>query len=1061
MPVTNQQRELILQTLRNRFPSWNSFDDADFVAEEIAYKQAAVQKAQTLLGQETLQKLLVAGDYDEIIQNLDKIGNSTNLLYLSTPHTGDLNILFYEGLNKASFSQAIFSLLWDEDTSPNRFKHYLDYVVQNDLPNKWTFPTYFLFFCHPESELFIKPEGVIRPFLKLIGSQVVLPDKPDADSYAAILQLAQEIKEALAEYDPRNFVHIQSLMWVCAKEKPVPPNNVIPPITPQTRFWKIAPGENAHLWNRCRSGNYMAIGWPSLGDVRTIPRAEFEDRREIAIDEDSDVTRDGVEQLWKFTHDIKPGDRIVANQGFSKVVGIGVVIGPCDFEENGHYRHRLPVHWYDPTTRQVQQGGWVRTLVELRREQFESISTATPLVEESCWKFAPYSTCWNWEMCKSEGVMALGYDALGDISGLHPKEFRKKRDEVSNEDARFAKADLEAVWQLTQVPHGAKVAAIERDTGRVLGWGEVNGIYSYAVDAPQFRHRVPVQWHSVTENHNDSAARRKTLEDISADVFKTLTGEEFVNPSLKTITIPTPETVTPMPSPLKPLNQILYGPPGTGKTYSIIERAVEIIDSQKPVSHQAAKARFDELAKQGRISFITFHQSYSYEDFVEGIRPVFDKSGGGSARYEVRDGIFKQIALNALGRCLKPDGLGQVTFDSVWNALEQQIELDPNQQYEGLSDKSRYSFVLLETGVEGKNVLSDSINSFFFCSRADAEQVWTSYHTALRVNSTDVKKVVRSVVGHSAFIATIVNELKRLAAGNYFGTTDLVQPQRTAQSFLNTGQGYTVIENGERYVLIIDEINRGNISKILGELITLLEDDKRLGAENGLKVTLPYSGDIFAVPHNLYILGTMNTADKSLALVDVALRRRFKFKELAPDFAVCTGLTAEMRKLLDELNTRITLRKDREHRIGHAYFARVSNEAGFNEVFETQVIPLLQEYFYNDWEGLRYVLGESKRQEGFIVALPNSKSAEARNKWQWLFDAVTYSPPSSGSALDCLKFLRANYGPGVTAGTVVQSSGSIPGGVQDNSGVNSTTSYASEDSASGGRVSEGSDGTGN
>jgi 5-methylcytosine-specific restriction endonuclease McrBC GTP-binding regulatory subunit McrB len=208
-----------------------------------------------------------------------------------------------------------------------------------------------------------------------------------------------------------------------------------------------------------------------------------------------------------------------------------------------------------------------------------------------------------------------------------------------------------------------------------------------------------------------------------------------------------------------------------------------------------------------------------------------------------------------------------------------------------------------------------------------------------------------------------------------------------------------------RYVLVIDEINRGNISKILGELITLLENDKRMPAENSLIVTLPYSGDKFAVPANLSLLATMNTTDKSIALVDVALRRRFEFEELRVDLSVCRSLDDDMRLVLEKLNDRITLRKDRDHQIGHAYFVHVADEKSFNTRFRRQVIPLLQEYFYNDWEGLRYVLGELSNSEGrFIRRVKGADDREARTKWQWFFDAV-----ADKDTLNCLEALRANY----------------------------------------------------
>jgi 5-methylcytosine-specific restriction protein B len=209
-------------------------------------------------------------------------------------------------------------------------------------------------------------------------------------------------------------------------------------------------------------------------------------------------------------------------------------------------------------------------------------------------------------------------------------------------------------------------------------------------------------------------------------------------------------------------------------------------------------------------------------------------------------------------------------------------------------------------------------------------------------------------------------------------------------------------------VLIVDEINRGNISKILGELITLLEDDKRLGADNALTVTLPYSGEAFALPPNLFLLGTMNTADKSLALLDVALRRRFEFEEMPPRFEVCRDLSPAMLQVLEELNRRLTLARDREHRIGHAYFARVSTPEAFNHVFERKIVPLLQEFFLNDWDGLRAVLGESKASSSrFIRPLSGDDGARARTRWQWWTDEAH---DKNVPAFSCFEALCLNYG---------------------------------------------------
>ena len=173
----------------------------------------------------------------------------------------------------------------------------------------------------------------------------------------------------------------------------------------------------------------------------------------------------------------------------------------------------------------------------------------------------------------------------------------------------------------------------------------------------------------------------------------------------------------------------------------------------------------------------------------------------------------------------------------------------------------------------------------------------------------------------------------------------------------------------KNYVFIIDEINRGNISKIFGELITLIEPTKRLGQEEAVKVKLPYSQKLFGVPENVYIIGTMNTADRSIAAIDTALRRRFAFEEMMPDSSVIKGVEVDgisVAELLDLINKRIEVLYDREHTIGHAYFTPLmknnSREVLF-DIFRNKIFPLLQEYFYEDYEKIRLVLGDNQKAD--------------------------------------------------------------------------------------------------
>jgi len=296
-------------------------------------------------------------------------------------------------------------------------------------------------------------------------------------------------------------------------------------------------------------------------------------------------------------------------------------------------------------------------------------------------------------------------------------------------------------------------------------------------------------------------------------------------------------------------NVIFYGPPGTGKTYTTAKKAVAICDNvaeEDLTNYTEVMKRYNKLKENNRIEFITFHQSYGYEEFIEGIKPVVsneddesDSENSQEIKYEIVDGIFKK-----------------------------------------------------------------------FCDEA-----------------------------------------------------------RKAQDK----------ENNE-YVFIIDEINRGNISKIFGELITLIETTKRAGKEECISTKLPYSKEEFTVPDNVYIIGTMNTADRSIALMDTALRRRFYFEEMLPNYDLLKdifvedkGVKVNIGAMLKVINERIEYLYDREHTIGHAVFLELKENNNIDKlenIFKKSVIPLLQEYFYEDYEKIRLILGDNAKDEDeqFIFA---------------------------------------------------------------------------------------------
>lgn len=395
----------------------------------------------------------------------------------------------------------------------------------------------------------------------------------------------------------------------------------------------------------------------------------------------------------------------------------------------------------------------------------------------------------------------------------------------------------------------------------------------------------------------------------------------------------------------QPLNTILYGPPGTGKTYSVVLKAMSIIDNNdyglavRAEMYQGLKQRYDALVRDGQISFVTFHQSYGYEDFIEGIRP---QTEGGQISYGVRDGILKNIALDARENWQKAVGQDkeklddESLFERVWQELTDFLDLEGKVKVKLF----RGSEAELEPGTAGRNLVLSlaDYQTTYTLSKMRLKSMWSRKDEISR--PSDVKNT------NSSFYWAVLEHLKALA-------TD-VQPVTVQPEALKP------------FVLVIDEINRGNISKIFGELITLVEEDKRLGEPFEMTVTLPYSqGDEepFGLPPNLYLVGTMNTSDRSIALLDTALRRRFEFEELQPNPTVLQGrqldVDVDLSALLSAINERVEYLYDRDHTIGHAYFVGVKTLADLERVFRRKVIPLLQEYFYEDWSKVLLVLNDS------------------------------------------------------------------------------------------------------
>ncbi len=574
-------------------------------------------------------------------------------------------------------------------------------------------------------------------------------------------------------------------------------------------------------------------------------------------------------------------------------------------------------------------------------------NTSTPLKNtkhKKYWLYAPGRNAMYWERFYTDKIIGLGWDKLGDLSKYANKEAIKSSLIKAYGGDGNKMNDVAANYEFANEINIGDVIIVKKGRSELLGYGEVTSDYYFDNTREDYKNCRNVQWIKKGTWAPHKSLVLKTLTNITKYKSDSEAYNTFFEQLLGIINGDVVKDVIDTAKAVAPLNQILYGPPGTGKTYHTINEAIKIINPEFDLTQDRPfiKAEYDRLVNEKQIVFTTFHQSLSYEDFVEGIKP---KTEGNEVVYEIEDGIFKQL-------CNRASLKNNSNFQEAYENLITEFSKNDNELLVLETPKGKKFRVQLNSNNNLSLITTEKRNHQGTLTREKLERHFNFYD---------------AFNGWEGYANGIISYLENRFNLNKKG-----------------------FEN-KNYVLIIDEINRGNVSAIFGELITLLEDSKRKGNDEALTLTLPYSKLEFSIPNNLYIIGTMNTADRSVEALDTALRRRFDFKEMMPDYDVIeqeyiNDLDTGLAEVLKTINQRIEILIDRDHSIGHSYFVGVDTPEKLANAFNNKIVPLLQEYFYGDYGKIGLVLGE-----GFVQIQKNDTITFAKFKYDNKNNFITSS----------------------------------------------------------------------
>ena len=635
------------------------------------------------------------------------------------------------------------------------------------------------------------------------------------------------------------------------------------------QYWLYAPGENAYLWDEFYQDGILGLGWDEIGDL-----SQYKSRDEIKkalVDAygGTGSKKNDVSANDDFLNKIKIGDVIIAKKGRGELLGYGVVTSDYIFDKNRkNYQKTRQIDWKIKGNWNVDFSLVLKTLTDITKYSSEDTE---------------YDTYYE-KLLGIMGVRQTQKDNRESFTIWLTKKY--------GEDSGTSSSYIKAIDILSQI--------LSKELFKTTDDNYLESLYKDLIK--EQRNQEGKYYHSDAPSYGSNGFYSASIKSY----------REFLKAINQSETIVKDDDMN------FPLNTILYGPPGTGKTYNTILRAAQIIENRVIDSYDEAL----EVVKANlhdKIEFITFHQNYSYEDFIQGLRP--DTENDNQLTFERKDGVFKEIADKALKNLTESEKpqLSKKPFEEVFNEF-----INP----------------LVEGEIEEIEVKMKKVSYFITAiSNKSIDFRKASGGTAHTLSIGTLKKM---------YLAESVLEIQGLAS---YYTPLLAELLKIGKD--SSGKKEQI--KRQDYVIIIDEINRANISRVFGELITLIEPDKRSHGSIPLEARLP-SGDPFIVPSNLFIIGTMNTADKSIALLDIALRRRFEFESMYPKYEIKDQEIYDV-EILEKINKQIIKSKGHDFQIGHAYF--MGDNKDLVQRMNKKVIPLLLEYYMNDEKEVKGILNSA------------------------------------------------------------------------------------------------------